>query len=65
MTGNDLGIQVTPGSTDNQFLGNTATGNSPGPDLVEGNLPACSNSWLANVFVTDNEGNGPGAGCIR
>ena len=35
------------------------------PDLVDGNLPPCVNTWQGNTFVTDNEGNGPGAGCIR
>jgi parallel beta-helix repeat protein len=34
-------------------------------DVVDGNLPACLNRWRGNTFETDNEGDGPGAGCIR
>ena len=62
----DNGIVVDAGSTGNLFEGNLATGN-PGLDLEDVNLPAnpCPNTWRGNVFVTDNEGNGPGAGCIR
>jgi parallel beta-helix repeat protein len=62
----DNGIVVDAGSTGNHFDGNQATGN-PGLDLEDVNLPAnpCPNTWRGNVFVTDNEGNGPGAGCIR
>jgi hypothetical protein len=50
-------------STDNRLESNRATGN--GVDLVDENLPACVNTWLGNRFATDNEGDGPGAGCIR
>jgi parallel beta-helix repeat protein len=62
----DNGIVVDAGSTGNHFEGNQATGN-PGLDLEDVNLPAnpCPNTWRGNRFVTDNEGNGPGAGCIR
>jgi parallel beta-helix repeat protein len=60
----ESGIYVGRGSTGNQLLGNLATGNG-GVDLEDDNLPACVNAWLGNTFVTDNEGNGPGAGCIR
>ena len=62
----DNGIVVDAGSTGNHFEGNQAAGN-PGLDLEDVNLPAnpCPNTWRGNDFVTDNEGNGPGAGCIR
>ena len=60
----DNGIVVDAGSTGNHFEGNQATGN-PGLDLEDVNLPACLNTWRGNNFVTDNEGDGPGAGCIR
>jgi parallel beta-helix repeat protein len=34
-------------------------------DMSDGNLPACLNRWKGNTFETDNEGDGPGAGCIQ
>ena len=62
----DNGIVVDAGSTGNRFEGNRATGN-PGLDFEDVNLPAspCPNVWRGNAFTTDNEGDGPGAGCIR
>ena len=34
--------------------------------MEDQNLPdACVNTWRANSFDTDNEGDGPGTGCIR
>ena len=67
MTGNGgVGIQVNQGSVGNRLMGNVASGN--GTDLADFNpvtAAGCANTWLGNVFVTDNEGNGPGAGCIR
>jgi len=52
------------GTSGARVEGNTATGNSEF-DLRDDNLPACVNTWLGNRFVTDNERDGPGAGCIR
>jgi parallel beta-helix repeat protein len=46
----------------NVIQGNTALSN--GGDLADFN-PACVNTWTNNTFVTDSEGDGPGAGCIR
>ena len=62
VTNNPDGILLLDSDT-SRVVGNTATDNSP--DLADFNLPACSNSWLGNVFVTDNEGNGPGAGTLN
>ena len=64
MTGNGWGILVDTPATGNRIEGNVATGNSIF-DLDDANQPACVNTWRGNAFVTDNEGNGPGAGCIR
>jgi parallel beta-helix repeat protein len=71
-TGNgESGIEVEVDSTGNTLEGNTATGNDADrdgdPDLVDRNLPAdpCPSTWRGNNFVTDNEGDGPSAGCIR
>jgi parallel beta-helix repeat protein len=58
------GIRLSFGSDSNHVVGNAATGNR-NFDLADFNLPACVNTWQGNTFVTDNEGNGPGAGCIR
>jgi hypothetical protein len=46
--------------------GNRARNNTPF-DLIDGNPTAtpCANTWRGNSFATDNEGNGPAAGCIR
>jgi parallel beta-helix repeat protein len=63
LTANTLGIVVSASSTGNRILANTVTGNST--DLFEDNLSACANLWQGNDFNTDNEGDGPGAGCIR
>jgi parallel beta-helix repeat protein len=58
------GIQVGAGPTGNRLAGNRATGNG-GFDLFDGNLPACVNAWRGNDFLTDNENDGPGGGCIQ
>jgi parallel beta-helix repeat protein len=58
------GIDISLNSDANRVVGNTVTGNR-NFDLADNNLPACVNTWQGNAFVTDNEGNGPGAGCIR
>ena len=66
-TGNrGSGIEVGPGATGNRLAGNRAIGNA-GLDLTGENLSAdpCPNAWRDNRFATDNEGDGPGAGCIR
>jgi parallel beta-helix repeat protein len=60
----DNGIDVFAGWTGNRIEGNRATGNS-NPDLNDDNLPDCVNTWRGNRFVTDNEGDGPSAGCIQ
>jgi hypothetical protein len=44
-------------------MGNTAIGNRRF-DMYDVNL-TCVNRWRGNRFVTDNEGDGPGEGCIR
>lgn len=50
-------------------VSSNATGGSPFPryDLYEttGNAPSCMNVWRNNRFTSDNEGDGPGKGCIR
>ena len=63
------GLYVGPDEQDNRLTRNIVRGNG-GPDLVDRNLtvfdpPRCVNIWQRNNFVTDNEGDGPGAGCIR
>jgi parallel beta-helix repeat protein len=58
----EVGIGVNGGTDGVRVTGNTATGNSI--DLADTN-PACVNTWRGNTFVTDSEGDGPGAGCIR
>ncbi len=61
------GVLVDPGSVGNAFIGNTALRNRI--DLADLNTrtggSACANRWTGNRFVTDSEGDGPGAGCIR
>ena len=42
-----------------------ASGGGAARQLSTAVTPACVNTWQANSFVTDNEGDGPGAGCIR
>jgi parallel beta-helix repeat protein len=66
-TGNgDGGIRVAFRATGNRLRGNQATDNTP-VDLIDENPTAtpCANTWRGNSFVTDNEGDGPGVGCIR
>ena len=51
----------------NTFKVNTAFSNGVF-DLADRNPgapPACLNSWQKDKFVTDNEGDGPNAGCIQ
>jgi parallel beta-helix repeat protein len=57
------GIKVSDGDEGNRLEGNRAVGNET--DLVDLNLPDCTNTWRGNTFVTDSEGDGPEAGCIR
>jgi parallel beta-helix repeat protein len=58
------GIAVFSGATGNTIQANTALGNDV-QDLFDENLPSCVNTWKNNTFATDNEGDGPGAGCIQ
>lgn len=63
------GIDVAFGSTNNRLLLNLATGNNADgvgtdEDLADRNS-GCLNTWRANRFVTDTEGDGPRQGCIR
>jgi parallel beta-helix repeat protein len=70
-TGNlGSGIDVGGGSTGNQLDGNQATGNDADGngdrDLFDANIGrGCFNTWRGNSFVTDNDGDGPGVGCIQ
>jgi parallel beta-helix repeat protein len=58
-----MGIMIDAAvDSGNLIQGNTALGNDT--DLGAFNS-ACTNTWINNTFVTDTEGNGPGAGCIR
>lgn len=60
VTGNDSsGIEVGASST-----GDRAS-DAGDVDLTDDNLPACVNTWCANRFATDGEGDGPAAGCVR
>jgi parallel beta-helix repeat protein len=62
--GAGLGIDLSSGATGNLVQRNTAQGHFL--DLRDENLPAaCVNTWRDNTFATDNEGDGPGAGCIQ
>jgi parallel beta-helix repeat protein len=74
VTGNGRsGIDIADRSTGNRILLNKATGNNvdglgTDGDLSDVNLRSgrgCVNTWRANRFATDTEGDGPGAGCIR
>jgi len=58
------GIAIVEGSTGDRLKRNRAAG-SGHFDLYDGNLPTCVNTWRRNRFTTDNEGDGPGRGCIR
>jgi parallel beta-helix repeat protein len=69
-TGNgQSGIEVSDGATGNRFTLNKSVDNGlsgSGFDMEDQNLPdSCVNTWRANLFETDNEGDGPGTGCIR
>lgn len=48
----------------NRVLDNTSLNNAD-YDMYDGNLPACVNFWTRNTFSSDNEGDGPEAGCIQ
>ena len=63
VTGNATGIHAGV-SFGSRIQGNLVLGNSI-VDMRDDNLPDCVNNWKGNTFVTDNEGDGPGAGCIR
>jgi parallel beta-helix repeat protein len=56
------GIVVVSGAKRVQLIGNAAFGN--GTDLTDLNA-ACVNTWRANRFKTDSEGDGRAGGCIR
>lgn len=56
------GIRIADGGSNNDVLNNIAMGNGD-VDLNDEN--ACDNTWKKNLFVTDNEGDGPGAGCLQ
>ncbi|MCI0415228.1 right-handed parallel beta-helix repeat-containing protein [bacterium] len=57
----DIGIFIVIG-TGNVVQGNTSLNNTSS-DMWDNFL--CENTWTSNTFVTDNEGDGPGAGCIQ
>ena len=57
------GIRIDDdGSNRNVMRANRAIFN--GIDFGDSN-PMCINEWTNNTFYTDNEGDGPGAGCIQ
>jgi CSLREA domain-containing protein len=59
------GINLQGPASGNLITANTSTGN---PFDMSDSNPTCSNSWIANIFGTDNESfpnNGPGVGCIQ
>lgn len=65
VTGNDSsGIEVGPSSTGDRPEGDRAS-DAGDVDLTDENPPACVNTWRANRFATDGEGDGPAAGCVR
>ena len=53
---------IGEGGSNNDVLNNIAMGNS---DVDLNDEGACDNTWKKNLFVTDGEGDGPGAGCIQ
>jgi parallel beta-helix repeat protein len=57
------GILVGTDSIVNRLERNNVT--NSGIDLYDGNLPSCLNTWKNNSFNSDNEGDGPDAGCIQ
>jgi len=59
---NNVGIAIIDGSG-NLVQQNTSLGNGT-EDMTDWS-DECVNTWTANNFVTDSEGDGPGAGCIR
>lgn len=62
VTGNSPGIQLDLVASGNFVYRNRALQNL-GFDLTDTD---CNNNiWTNNIFETDNEGNGPGAGCIQ
>jgi parallel beta-helix repeat protein len=62
-----VGISISAPAGQNLVRNNTVTGN--GFDLVDVNDGCGTNTWLANVFLTDRvagvSDGGPAAGCIR
>jgi parallel beta-helix repeat protein len=68
-SGIEVGItEVIDASTGNRLTLNRSVDNGleSGFDMEDLSLPdACVNTWRANSFETDNEGDGPGSGCIR
>ncbi len=68
--GNDgHGINLPKSEAGNVFRANVVLGNgglTGGFDIFDEWLPdECLHTWEDNVFETDNEGDGPSAGCIR
>jgi hypothetical protein len=55
-------LVVSSADSGNLFIGN-ASHNNGGFDMSD--FSSCANRWVANAFVTDSEGDGPRAGCIR
>jgi hypothetical protein len=53
----------TPAGTENLIQANFSAGNA-GADMVDQD-GGCSNTWKANTFENDSEGDGPKRGCIR
>lgn len=65
--GNNIGIELGSGVSGNVIRRNMA--NNRLFDLRDGDVQPlssiCNDLWRNNTFVTDNEGDGPGAGCIQ
>jgi hypothetical protein len=59
-----LGIDVSAGSLGNRIISNSVV-NSGTVDMFDRNVNCGTNVWQRNIFSTDNEGDGPSAGCIR
>ena len=59
------GIRLTNLADGQRIRFNISLNNTEG-DMQDNSAPAvCQNTWEHNVFVTDNEGDGPDAGCIQ
>jgi CSLREA domain-containing protein len=59
------GVNLIGATSGNVIVSNTSLGNGA-DDMSDSSAPTpCSNTWLTNMFQTDNEQDGPAAGCIR